>query len=82
MPVTESTLRDIQGRINQAKAQQTRAQIEHENAKAKHESARAKLREEFGVSTNADAKAMLAKLEDDLEAVVTSVEAALAEAGA
>ena len=77
----EDALREIRTQISQAQGRKARAEVELEGAQARKTAARATLKE-FGVETTADAKAVLASLEAELETAVTQTQEALAEAGA
>jgi len=78
----DDDLRTIQTRISQLNSKKARAEVELDNATAKKNAARAALKEEFGVSTTADAKQKQAELEEALTTVVSEIEAELEEAGA
>lgn len=78
----EDDLRSIQQSISQAQSKVARASVERDNASAKRAAATKTLKEEFGVSTTAEAKDMLLELESNLTEAVTSVRTALAAAGA
>lgn len=67
-----------QSRLTAARA---RAQVEHDNAIAARDAAVARLRE-YGVSTSAEASALLQALEAELAEEIQKISAALEVAGA
>lgn len=78
----DDELRTIQTKISQLTARKTRAEIELDNATAKRTEAQATLKEEFGVSTTAEAQAKLVELRAYLTDVIAEVESELEAAGA
>lgn len=78
----EDQIREIRTSISQAQGRKARAQVEHDNAIERQNTAKSTLKEDFGVSTNDDAKRVLTELQDELDSAVVKIEAALAEAGA
>lgn len=78
----EDQIRERRLVASQKQAQKARAQAELDSAEERLARARAELKEEFGVETPADAKAIQAQLNADLETTTAAIEAAFAEAGA
>lgn len=78
----QDDLRSIQLQISQVQAKKARATVESDNATAKRATAKSTLKQEFGVETTEDAKAMQVKLEEALDSAVLAVRKALAESGA
>lgn len=78
----ELELRGLQQRIAQAQNAQTRAEVERDNAKAQIAETKKALKEQFGVETVEDAKALLKAKEEELQAELAKAEDLLVEAGA
>ncbi len=78
----EDKIREIRTRISQANARTARAQVEKEAAQKRLADATDVLKNEFGVSSIADAKALLGTMREDLQALIADAEAKLEEAEA
>lgn len=76
----ESEVSKALAEVKRLEAEQTRKQAAAEAAQADYERALDRLREEFGVSTAAEAKALYDSLGEELRAELDKVNAALAEA--
>lgn len=62
----EVAVRELQDRIAQAQRARARAEVEREAATAARDMAAARLREEFGVGTALEGRALLTRLEAEL----------------
>lgn len=82
MTTTEQELTQIRSQISTVRTKKARAEVEVQNAKERLTAAQKALVEEFKVTTGAEAKETLAKLEEELEQEIQATKAALAEAGA
>lgn len=78
----EDRLRAVRQRISNVQTKHARAEVEKENALERTRQAKLVLKNEFGVTTTAEAKAKRAELEAEYEREIAAAEAALAEAGA
>lgn len=74
----DEEVRSLKARIDQARSAQARAEHERSVAAAQAETAAAELREEFGVSTADEARALIERLEAELGAEVSRVRELLA----
>lgn len=81
MTDSENQLRQLRDRIGAATEARIRAEQRTDAARAQADRARKALADEFGVSTVADAKAMLAQLTDQLDTNVADLAAALDRIG-
>ena len=79
---TEDDIREVRARITQAQTAVTRAQLQRDNVRAKVADATKVVKDEFGVGTVADAKALLAQLKEQLDQAVQEAQEQLNEAGA
>lgn len=78
----DEDLRSIRTRISSAQAKKARAEVVFETAQQSLQAARSKLKEEFGVTTGAEAKEMLVSLTNELDDAVKLVRSELESAGA
>lgn len=78
----EDRIRDLRGSISVAQAKKARAAVELDSAKARLADARKTLKDDYGVTTNEEAKAVQAQLKAELDSTIEEIEAALSEAGA
>lgn len=78
----EDQIRQARAGIAQAQTKKTRAAVELDTAKSRLADARAVLKDEFGVVTTEDARTKLAELKAALDAALSDIDSALAEAGA
>jgi uncharacterized protein YqfA (UPF0365 family) len=78
----EDDLRQIRTRISAARTKQARAEVQRDEARAKVAQAKTVLKDEFGVSTNAEIKAKRDELQADLDTATEEIKRALLEAGA
>ena len=77
----ETELKDIQARISSATTKRARAQVEKENAEAELAKAKKQLKEEFGVSTNDEARALLTELTEQRDAAIEEIKISLEKSG-
>lgn len=73
----EDEIREIKRRITQKQQQAMRSQVERETAQKALDGARRALREEFDVEDPAQARAVLAGLQGDLDAALAAAREAL-----
>lgn len=78
----EDEIREKRQLVSQKQAERVRAQTELDAAERRLAEARKTLRDDFGVATTEEAKAMQAKLQAELAQVEADIEKAFAEAGA
>lgn len=78
----EEELRSIRSQISTVQTKKARAQVEYDNAVERANTAKKTLKEEFGVSTTEDAKALLTNLEAELASAIENAKSGLAQAGA
>lgn len=77
----QDEIREIQGRISLAQNKKTRAEVELDNAQANLTKSVAALKDEFGVTTNDEIKALHARLTSERDAALEAVKIELANAG-
>lgn len=80
-PDVEAQVADIRRRLAEATRARVRAEADRDAAQATAEAARRQLADEFGVSSVAEATAMLSALESDLAVQLDALHAALDEIG-
>lgn len=82
MASLEDQIREIRTAISAVQGRKVRAAVELENAQDRLRTAKDTLKTEFGVSTTAEAREMLDRLQNELNEALVAVEVALSEAGA
>lgn len=78
----ETRIREYRQGASQAQAKKARAQAELDAAAERVTASRAALKEQFGVETSEEARALQAQLQAELAEKEAAIEAAFAEAGA
>lgn len=82
MASMEDKIREYRTAASQKQGAKARAEAELSQAEARLQEARKALKDEFGVETPAEAKALQEQLVAELAAKESEIEAAFAEAGA
>lgn len=78
----EQRIREIRAEISAITSKKARAVVELDNAQSRLASARDTLKQEFGVSTTEEARAMITVLRKELDSAIAKIEKELSEAGA
>lgn len=78
----DDQVREIKARIDNAARQRARSEAERDSAQSMVDRVRHQLREEFGVDSPEEARAVLAQLEAELQAAVTEIKSSLEVIGA
>lgn len=82
MASMEDRIREYRSAASQKQAEKARAQAELDTAEERLSNARTALKDEYGISTGDEAKALQESLQAELKAAEAEIEKVLAEAGA